>query len=71
MIFIPRGWWHYVKSLDKSISVSSIGYDVKGLFVDLLSHRVLQWLHDAGLYRVPCTCHIMHDGKRVRRAVAN
>jgi hypothetical protein len=21
MIFIPRGWWHHVRSLDKSISV--------------------------------------------------
>lgn len=71
MLFIPRGWWHQVKSLDKSISVSSIGYNVRGLFEDLLSHRVLQWLHDAGVYNVPCTCHIMQDGKRVRRSVAN
>lgn len=71
MLFIPRGWWHHVKSLDKSISVSSIGYNVKGLFVDLLSQRVLQWLHDAGLYNVPCTCHIVRDGKRVRRATTN
>jgi ribosomal protein L16 Arg81 hydroxylase len=71
MLFIPRGWWHYVRSLDKSISVSNISYDAKGIVVDLLSERVKQVLHDVGLYRVPCTCHIVHDGKRMRRAVAN
>lgn len=71
MLFIPRGWWHHVKSLDKSISVSNITYDAKGFVVDLLSERVKQVLHDVGLYRVPCTCHIVHNGKRVRRTVAN
>ena len=71
MLFIPRGWWHHVRSLDKSISVSNIGYDAKGLVVDLLSQRVKQALHDAGIYRVPCTCHYKRDGKLVRRSVAN
>lgn len=71
MLFIPRGWWHYVRSLDKSISVSSIGYDVRGIVVDLLAHRVKQVLHDCGLYSVPCTCHFVRDGKRIRRTVAN
>ena len=71
MLFIPRGWWHHVRSLDKSISVSNLGYDAKGLVVDLLSQRAKQWLHDIGLYRVPCTCHYVRDGKRVRRSVAN
>jgi lysine-specific demethylase 8 len=71
MLFIPRGWWHYVRSLDKSISVSNIGYDAKGLVVDLLSHRIKQLLHDIGLYRVPCTCHYERNGKRVRRNIAN
>jgi lysine-specific demethylase 8 len=71
MLFIPRGWWHYVRSLDKSISVSNIGYDAKGLVVDLLSHRIKQFFHDIGLYRVPCTCHYERNGKLVRRSVAN
>jgi hypothetical protein len=71
MLFIPRGWWHYVRSLDKSISVSNISYDAKGIVVDLLSERIKQVFHDVGLYRVPCTCHIEHNGKRMRRAVAN
>ena len=34
MLFIPRGWWHHVRSLDKSISVSNIAYDLKGILVD-------------------------------------
>jgi Cupin-like domain len=71
MLFIPRGWWHHVRSLDKSISVSNISYDAKGIVVDLLSERLKQMFHDVGLYRVPCTCHIEHNGKRMRRAVAN
>ena len=71
MLFIPRGWWHHVRSLDKSISVSNMSYDAKGIVVDLLSQRVKQALHDVGLYRVPCTCHIVHNGKRMRRNIAN
>jgi len=71
MLFIPRGWWHHVRSLDKSISVSNIGYDAKGLIVDLLSQRIKQLLHDMNLYRVPCTCHYERNGKRFRRSVAN
>ncbi len=71
MLFIPRGWWHYVRSLDKSISVSNISYDAKGFVVDLLSQRIKQLLHDIGLYRPPCTCHIVHNGKRVRRNISN
>ena len=71
MLFIPRGWWHHVRSLDKSISVSNISYDAKGIVVDLLSQRVKQVLHDIGIYRVPCTCHIVHNGRRMRRNIAN
>jgi Cupin-like domain len=71
MLFIPRGWWHHVRSLDKSISVSNLGYDAKGLMVDLLTQRIKQWFHDVGLYRVPCTCHYERNGKRVRRSVSN
>lgn len=71
ILFIPRGWWHHVRSLDKSISVSNIGYDAKGLVVDALSQRLKKVLHDIGLYRVPCTCHIEINGKRVRRGVKN
>jgi ribosomal protein L16 Arg81 hydroxylase len=71
MLFIPRGWWHYVRSLDKSISVSNLGYDMRSLVVDLFWQRIKQFAHDLGLYRAPCTCHYMRNGKRVRRTIAN
>ncbi|MCA9263209.1 MAG: cupin-like domain-containing protein [Planctomycetales bacterium] len=67
MLFIPRGWWHYVRSLDKSISVSNITFDWKGILGDAIPFRLLQKLHDWGLYRRPCTCHVMVDGRRVRK----
>lgn len=67
MIFIPRGWWHHVQSLDKSISVSNITYDFKGVLVDALPHRIKQRLHDIGLWKCECTCHVIRDGKWVRK----
>ena len=67
MLFIPRGWWHQVRSLDKSISVSNITYDLKGLIVDALGHRCKQILHDLGLWKCECTCHVRREGKWVRK----
>ena len=68
MLFIPRGWWHQVRSLDKSISVSNIAYDLRGILVDAGPFRVKQILHNAGLFhRGECTCHMHRDGRRVPR----
>lgn len=67
MIFIPRGWWHHVRSLDRSISVSNLTFDLPGLFRDALPHRIKQILHDFGLWNCECTCHTVRDGKRVRK----
>ena len=67
MIFIPRGWWHLVRSLDKSISVSNLTYDLKGMLVDALPGRIKQTLHDAGIWKCPCTCHVIRDGKWVKK----
>ncbi|MCB0748220.1 MAG: cupin-like domain-containing protein [Ignavibacteriae bacterium] len=63
-VFIPRGWWHYVKSLDTSISVSNFGHYRKGLtyYKEFIEYR----LHLRGLYKNgDCTCHKVIDGKRV------
>lgn len=66
MLFIPRGWWHHVRSLDKSISVSNIAYDLKGILFDAMPFRAKQMLHNAGLYhRGECTCHMTVQGRRV------
>lgn len=67
MIFIPRGWWHHVESLDRSISVSNITYDASGILFDAFPHRVKQFLHDLGLWKCECTCHVIRDGKWVRK----
>ncbi|MFN3189919.1 MAG: cupin-like domain-containing protein [Aureliella sp.] len=67
MIFIPRGWWHHVQSLDKSISVSNITFDWVGIVRDVIPHRLKQALHNAGLWKCPCTCHVVSNGKWVKK----
>ena len=67
MIFIPRGWWHHVESLDTSISVSNLAYALRDILVDVVPHRLKQLLHDVGLWRCECTCHTMVNGQRVRK----
>lgn len=69
MLFIPRGWWHHIRSLSPSITVSNFGFDARQLVVDgaRLFSRYL--MHQAGRWPV-CTCHMMRDGKRVGRPLA-
>lgn len=67
MLFIPRGWWHHVQSLDKSISVSNITYDLPGILFDAVPHRLKQMVHNAGLWKGDCTCHVLREGKWVRK----
>lgn len=67
MLFIPRGWWHHVESMDKSISVSNLTYDLSGILFDAIPHRIKQIVHNAGLWKCDCTCHVWRDGKWVRK----
>lgn len=67
MIFIPRGWWHHVRSLEKSISVSNITFDIRGVLFDVAPHRFKQKLHNWGVWRCECTCHVLQDGKWLRK----
>lgn len=67
MLFIPRGWWHCVQSLDKSISVNNFGVDRKGLWIDETQEKIKARLHKYGLYGRECTCHMIVDGQRVAR----
>ncbi len=67
MIFIPRGWWHHVRSLDTSVSVSNIAFATKDILRDVVPHRLKQILHDAGIWKCDCTCHVVADGKWVRK----
>lgn len=65
-LFIPKGWWHYVKSLEPSISVSNFGYSIKNVLTVFIKEQILFRLHMRGYYRAKdCTCHVMVDGKRI------
>ena len=67
MLFNPRGWWHYVRSLTPSISVNNFGIDWKSFFRDKPREYSKKYLHRMGLYGKECTCHMQVDGKRVKR----
>ena len=69
LIYVPRGWWHYVKSLEPSISVSFHFWSFKNVFRDLFYETIKVVLHDLGLLkRSNCSCHSFNkNGKRLKR----
>lgn len=68
-LFIPRKWWHYVRSLETSISISNFG----ALLRDILITEPIEWveyrLHCRGYYGKldNCTCHMIKNGKVVSK----
>jgi lysine-specific demethylase 8 len=53
VLYVPSGWWHYVQSLDTSISVSNFGYSRQEVF----SLKVVDFLHRRGFYKSKnCFC---------------
>lgn len=67
LLYIPRGWWHRVESLDPSISVNNFGHDWLGMLFYQPRASLQDWLHHQGLYGRECTCHMVVDGKRVAK----
>ena len=69
LIYIPRGWWHYVESLSPSIGISFHFWNWFDFFRDLLFETFLVLLHDIGLYKKNnCSCHAIDKfGKRLKR----
>ena len=67
MLYIPRGWWHRVESLDPSISVNNFGHDWLGMIFYQPRASLQDWLHHKGLYGRECTCHMVVDGKRATK----
>lgn len=55
MLFVPQNWWHYVQSLDFSISISNFGYTKKEVYTLKLKERIIQSLHKRGYYK-PNNC---------------
>lgn len=66
-VFIPGGWFHYVRSLDASISVNHLGYTLRQMIVGKTLDQIRRALHNRGLYGDTCTCHMIVDGERVAR----
>lgn len=66
-VFIPGKWFHYVRSLDASISVNHLGYTVSQLTLGKAGDQVRRFLHNHGLYGSTCTCHMTVDGQRIAR----
>lgn len=69
MLFIPRGWWHHIRSLSSSISVGNFGFDTKALLTDGVRLFSRYLMHQCGAWQ-ECTCHMVKDGKRIKRPVA-
>ena len=68
-IYIPRGWWHYVESLEPSINVSVHYWTLRSIFKDLIIELIKVFFHDIGIYKKNnCSCHTNNSqGKRVKR----
>jgi lysine-specific demethylase 8 len=67
-IYIPRGWWHFVKSQMPSISVSIHYWSLKNSIRDLPIELTKVFLHDIGIYKKNnCACHQIVDGIRIKR----
>ena len=67
-IYIPRGWWHFVKSQMPSISVSIHYWSLKNSLRDLPIELTKVFLHDIGIYKKDnCACHQIVDGVRIKR----
>ncbi|MGN7611421.1 cupin-like domain-containing protein [Magnetococcales bacterium HHB-1] len=68
MLFLPRGWWHRVEALDRSISINTFGHDLWGVLFYQNRARLQGLLHHWGLYRRNnCTCHQIIDGQRIAK----
>jgi len=66
-VFMPGGWFHYVRALDPSLSVNCLGYTPRQLMFDKVGDQVRRILHNTVLRRRDCTCHMWRDGVRVAR----
>lgn len=70
MLYIPYGWWHYLKSLEPSISINCFGWTLKGVCIDLQITKLKKLLHRFNLYGSDaCTCHMIRDGRRIARSM--
>lgn len=58
ILFIPRGWWHQVRSLTPTITVANFQVRLVDRVGTEAWENIRQSLHRAGLYKANnCTCH--------------
>ena len=55
VLYLPQKWWHYVQSLDPSISISNFGYTTYQSYTLKFFERVKHSLHKRGFYK-PKNC---------------
>jgi len=69
-IYLPRGWWHYVESLEPSINVSVHYWKLGSFFKDFVIGLSKMFFHNIGLYKKNnCACHNYNEkGKRILRS---
>ncbi|WP_136466600.1 cupin-like domain-containing protein [Flagellimonas onchidii] len=57
VLYNPRDWWHYVKSLEASISTNTFAYTMTDMLFLRPFERIKSSLHYRGLYKKNnCTC---------------
>lgn len=57
VLYLPQRWWHYVQSLDTSISISNFGYTTFESYTVKFFERVKHSLHKRGFYKARnCFC---------------
>jgi len=60
VLYIPKGWWHQVKSLDSTISIASFMVTIKDRFSTEFIENMRKFIHNQGWYKKGnCTCHQM------------
>lgn len=66
VLFLPKKWWHYVESLDTSISINNFGYSNLEKYTVALPEHIKDYFHRKGWYKPNnCLCHKIVNGKRV------
>ncbi|WP_422080663.1 cupin-like domain-containing protein [Ulvibacterium sp.] len=57
VLYLPKKWWHYVQSLDTSISISNFGYTKHEAYTLKVFERIKHSLHKRGYYKAKnCFC---------------
>lgn len=51
VLYVPKNWWHYVQSMETSISISNFGYFTHELYTLRVAEKIKFSLHRRGYYK--------------------